>query len=324
MLAGIEAGGTKIVCAIGPDPLTIIRQTVIPTGRPMDTLDAVLRFLRDGAANEAPVSAIGIGSFGPLDLDPASSHFGAITSTPKAGWSGVNLRTHFRETLGCPVSIDTDVNAAGIAEAVFGAGRGLHSIAYVTVGTGIGGGLIVNDKPLRGLSHPEMGHFLPRRHVDDTFPGICPFHGDCLEGLASGTAIRSRLGGDLDSAPPSHVIWPIVAHYLGQLCASLVLMCSPQRIVLGGGVLRSNPRLLPMIWPAALGFLGGYMNLADRKDDFITAPSLGDRSGIVGALLMADPIDTKLTKSRMGPASSRIRRHPRAANSSAQWSERSD
>ncbi len=287
MLAGIEAGGTKLVCAVGPDPRTIIRRTVIPTRHPAETLDAVCRFLRDGPADEAPITAIGVGSFGPLDLDPASPQYGAILSTPKPGWSGVNFRTYLADTLRCSVGIDTDVNAAGLGEATFGAGRGLHSIAYITVGTGIGGGLIVNGTPLRGLSHPEMGHILPRRHAEDYFPGMCPFHGDCLEGLVSGLAIRSRLGGDLDTAPPGHGIWPILASYLGQLCAVLLLMCSPEFIVLGGGVMAANPRLLSMIWASTLESLGGYTKVAEKSSSIIGAPKLGTDSGLVGALLMA-------------------------------------
>ena len=287
LLAGIEAGGTKIVCAVGSSPRTILRSTSIRTGPPEPTLAAILAFLRKGGE---PIAAVGIGSFGPLDLDPNSAGSGAITQTPKPGWSGVNLRRAVAEALGCPVAIDTDVNASGLAEAAIGAGAGCGTVAYVTVGTGIGGGLIVDGRPLHGLAHPEMGHLRPRRHIDDRgFAGICPFHRDCLEGLASGAAIFARTGGNLSEMPADDAVWRVVGDYLGQLCATLVLVASPQKIVLGGGVMASNPALFDHIRPAARDYLAGYVAAADL-DRLIVPPGLAEQSGIIGALMMAEAL----------------------------------
>ena len=283
MLAGIEAGGTKIVCAVAASPSNILRRTSIPTGAPDATMADILRFL----AGDPPIAAVGIGCFGPLDLDPASAGFGTITQTPKPGWSGVNLRRALADALGCPVAIDTDVNASGLAEATIGAGEGCDTVAYVTVGTGIGGGLIVNGRPLHGLAHPEMGHIRPRRHIDDRgFAGICPFHGDCVEGLASGRAIFARTGGHLSEMPADDAVWRVVGDYLGQLCATLMLMASPQRIVLGGGVMASNPGLFAHVRPAARDYLAGYV--AADMHRTIVPPELGEQSGIIGALMMAE------------------------------------
>ena len=197
MLGAIEAGGTKFVCAVGPDPHTIARTQSFPTQQPEATLAAVGGFFAAAGVTFGPARALGIGSFGPLDLDPASDGYGAITATPKPGWSGVNLRTRLAAMLGCPVAIDTDVNAAALAEATIGAGQGVASTAYITVGTGIGGGLIVHGAPLHGaplhgLGHPEMGHIPIRRHALDRFAGACPFHGDCLEGIPTCRAAGIR------------------------------------------------------------------------------------------------------------------------------------
>jgi fructokinase len=299
MLAGIEVGGTKIVCAVGPQPGTILRRRTIPTGQPSAAIDEVLGFLRAAPAGEAPLRGVGIGSFGPLDLNPASTGFGAMTRTPKPGWSGVNLRLALAEALGCPVAIDTDVNAAGIAEAALGAGRGLESVAYITVGTGIGGGLIVGGRPLHGLTHPEMGHMRPRRRPDDDFAGICPFHGDCVEGMASGTAILARAGRNLSDLAESDPLWALLGDYLGQLCATLVLIGSPQRIVMGGGVMHANPRLFGLVRAAARACLGGYVQaeaVAGAIDRFIVAPDLGQESGVIGALMLAGGVQVSCTR----------------------------
>jgi fructokinase len=291
MLAGIEAGGTTMTCVVAAGPGDIRRRIAIPSTDPATTLAAVVAFLRDRPAGDPAVAAIGVGSFGPLDLDPTSRSFGAILRTPKPGWSGFALRRTLAEALHCPVAIDTDVNASGLAEAALGAGAGLDSMAYITVGTGIGGGLIVRGRPLRGLTHPEMGHIRPRRHVDDLgFAGVCPFHADCLEGLASGTAIVARSGGLLSDLPAHHALHGIVADYLGQLCATLVLIGSPQRIVMGGGVMNANPALFDRLRRATQHWLGGYVQseaLAGGIERFIVPPRLSVESGVVGALMIA-------------------------------------
>jgi fructokinase len=288
MLAAVEAGGTKMICAVARDPATILHQTSIPTTAPGETIAAMVAFFR--AAGEGKVQAIGIGCFGPLDLEPTSPGFGAITRTPKLGWSGVNLRRALSEAVRCPAVIDTDVAASGIAEAAFGAGQGLRSMAYVTVGTGIGGALIRDGQPLCGLTHPEMGHIRPRRHPQDRFAGVCPFHGDCLEGLASGAAVFARRGQMLSEINPDDVLWEVLSDYLGQFCATLVLMASPQRIVIGGGVPDSNPGLFALVRRSTRASLGEYVQaavLSDAIDSYIVPPALGAHAGLVGALMLA-------------------------------------
>jgi fructokinase len=288
LVGGIEAGGTKFVCAIGNEEGRILRLSKLPTRAPDDTLAETAEFFRTASAEFGPIAALGVASFGPLDLDPSSLGRGSLTRTPKPGWSGVNLRTHLSEALGCPVAVDTDVNGAGLGEAVLGAGRDLDCFVYLTVGTGIGGGLIVDGRPVHGLVHPEMGHLLVRRHPQDTFRGCCPFHGDCLEGLASGTAILERQGFSLSGNKPDDPIWDIVADYIGQLCASLFLLASPRRIVIGGGVMSSGA-LFPLVRAKVASQLNGYVGGLGKAADFtdlIVPPALGDRAGITGALLM--------------------------------------
>jgi fructokinase len=285
-LGGLEAGGTKFVCAVGRPGQEPLRRAAFPTRGPDETLADVIGFFRE----REPIAALGIGSFGPLDLDPASPSCGSLTATPKPGWSGVNLRATLGGALGCPVAIDTDVNAAGLGEAAFGAGRGLDHFVYLTIGTGIGGGLIAGGRPLHGLTHPEMGHLLVRRHpIDEGFAGACPFHGDCAEGLASGAAIFARAGKPLSDYPPDHPLREAIADYLGQLCAAIVLIASPQRLILGGGVMTGGA-LLPGVRRALAARLGGYVGhpaLQSGLESYVVAPDLGDRAGITGALILA-------------------------------------
>lgn len=290
LLGGIEAGGTKFVCAVGRPGREPLRRAAFATRNPGETLAEVLGFFRAASAELGPVAALGIGSFGPLDLDPASPDHGRLTGTPKPGWSGTNLRTTLEMALDCPVAIDTDVNAAGLGEAEFGAGRDLDSFVYLTIGTGIGGGLIVGGHPLQGLTHPEMGHLLVRRHaIDEGFAGACPFHGDCVEGLASGAAIFARAGKTLSHYPDDHPLRAAVTDYLGQLCAAIVLIASPRRLILGGGVMAGGI-LLPGIRRALAARLGGYVGhpaLGEGLDSYVVAPALGDSAGITGALILA-------------------------------------
>jgi fructokinase len=253
-------------------------------------LAATCEYLRAASRRIGRLTAIGVASFGPVHLRKDSDRYGCIGSTPKPGWSGTDIVGALSREFGCPVGFDTDVNAAALAEHRWGAARGLDSLVYVTVGTGIGGGVMCAGAPIHGLMHPEIGHMHPRRHPRDAdFAGVCPFHGDCLEGLASGPAIMTRSGAELHLLDPGHVQWEIEADYLGQLCASLVVTVSPQRIVLGGGVM-SQQGLLAPVRQRLLHWLGGYIDrpeILDAVDDYVVAPGLAPQSGVMGALLLA-------------------------------------
>jgi len=290
LLGGIEAGGTKFVCGVGRSPTEILRTRTIPTRGPDETLAEVLAFFADVSAQLGPISALGVASFGPVDLDPRSPAFGAIKTTPKAGWTGFNLKNTLAEGLGCPVAIDTDVTGSGLAEWAYGAGQGLDRLAYLTVGTGIGGALIADGRPLHRYSHPEMGHVSARRRADDIgFAGVCPFHGDCLEGLASGPAVVARYGKKLSEMPSDSPIWMILADYLAQLCLSIMLIAPPARIIIGGGVM-SNPQLYPLIRQEILRQNNGYLDLLSDPavvEAFVVPPGLKDEAGLIGALMMA-------------------------------------
>ena len=282
MLAGIEAGGTKFVLAIGTSPTQIVARHTIPTRTPDITLaEAAEWFERYGK-----IDALGIASFGPLELDTSSPDWGKITNTPKPGWSGCDLAGYLGERLRVSVGFDTDVNGAALAECELGAGAGLSSLAYVTVGTGIGGGLVIDGQAVHGAAHPETGHIFPRRHAGDApFAGVCPVHGDCLEGLASGPAVKARWGVALSDLPQDHEGHEIIADYLGQLCHSLFAMTAVEAIVMGGGVLKTDG-LLERVRRAAVRLDAGY--LPGRSRQVVLAPGLGDDAGIAGALLLAE------------------------------------
>ncbi len=290
LYGAIEAGGTKTVCAAGYAPLEIPEEfrTVIPTSTPAATLGGVVEFFERCRRAAGEFSGIGVAAFGPVDVDRRSATWGSILSTPKPGWSGVSLLAPL-ERFRCPVAIDTDVNAAALAEAQFGPATDVHSLVYVTVGTGIGGGVVLDGRTVRGMLHPEMGHIRVRRDAREAgFPGICPFHGDCLEGLASGPAIVARWSAKLESLPEAHPGIEIIGGYLGQLAATIALMFSAQRIVFGGGVM--SGRLLPHIRATAARELADYLPVAARCGGFeqlIVSPALADRAGITGAMLLA-------------------------------------
>lgn len=291
LYGAIEAGGTKFVCEAGYGPLEIpqVFREVIPTTTPASTLAAVVGFFERVRKTEGEFAGIGVGAFGPLDIDPRSATWGSILDTPKPGWSGVSLVAPLVGRFRCPVAVDTDVNAAALAEMRFGAAVDVDSLVYVTVGTGIGGGVVIGGRTLSGMLHPEMGHIRVRRDArDETFPGVCPFHGDCLEGLASGPAILARWGTKLEGLPDTHPGLEIIGGYLGQLAATVALVLSARRIIFGGGV--TSARLLPLIRAAAERELAGYLPVATRGGGFerlIVAPVLGDRAGITGAMLLA-------------------------------------
>lgn len=291
LYGAIEAGGTKFICAAGYDPsipLEGFRES-IPTSTPGETLAAVAGFFERVWREVGPLAAIGIAAFGPVDIDRRSSTWGCLLETPKAGWSRASLIAPL-ERFGCPMAVDTDVNAAALAEATFGAAADVDSLAYVTVGTGIGGGVVIDGRTLRGIPHPEMGHIRVRRDERDSeFRGTCPFHGDCLEGLASGPAVRARWHAAVASWPDDHVGFEIIGGYLGQLAATIALMVSCRRIVFGGGVM-GDGRMLPHVRRAARESLNGYLPIDARAggfDRFITAPALGPRAGIAGAMILA-------------------------------------
>jgi len=290
VFGGVEAGGTKTLCVVGRGPDVVLAEERIATTTPAETLARAVAFFRAAEARCGPYAALGVASFGPLDLDPASPARGRVTRTPKPGWAGADLPGGLRAAFGVPVAVDTDVNGAGLAEALWGAGREVESLVYVTVGTGIGGGAISGGRALRGLSHPEMGHIRVPRHPDDAaFAGVCPFHGDCLEGLASGPAIRARWGAAAESLPPGHAAWEVEGWYLGHLCASVTMLLSPHLLILGGGVMK-GPALLPAVrrWTAHL--LAGYPHspLFERGlEAYLVPPALGDRAGALGALALA-------------------------------------
>jgi len=293
LYGAIEGGGTKFVCAVGRSATEVHESIVLPTSDPEVTLGACVDFFAAAERNLGPIGAIGFACFGPLDLRMESSTHGHMLATPKPAWSGINLLAPLRSRFSVPIAIDTDVAAAALAEWRFGAGRGFGSVAYVTVGTGIGADLAPRDRLTNRLFHPEMGHIGVRRDSRDTFAGVCPFHEDCLEGLASGPAIYQRWGSELNKLPRQHVAWSIIGGYLGQLAATMALMLSVERIVFGGGVM-ANGLLLPHIRVSCAASLNGYLqplNPAETLDRYITGPLLSGRAGIVGALLLAESVD---------------------------------
>jgi fructokinase len=290
LYGAIETGGTKIQCALARDVNAVLVSERFTTTSPAATFAEIVGFFERHQARYGPVSAFGIASFGPMDLDPRSPTYGHILATPKAGWSDYDLRARLRERFGKPIFVDTDVNAAALAEWHSRTSERLRSLVYVTVGTGIGGGYVLEGRTLQGLWHPEMGHIPVRRHpLDLQFAGVCPFHGDCLEGLANGPAIVARWGAPMSALLQHPDACSIVGSYLGQLAASIVLMLSPERLVFGGGVML-NGTLLPFVRRSARERLAGYVRhelLRGTLEHYIVSPALGDRAGICGAILLA-------------------------------------
>jgi fructokinase len=288
MFGGIEAGGTKFICGIGNGPEDLVKEQ-FSTSTPEATLSRAVGFFKERAGRD--LEAVGIGSFGPVDLNRNSPTYGYITSTPKAGWENFDLAGSVGRALDVPVGFDTDVNGAILSEARWGAARGLSEALYLTIGTGIGGGALVNGRIVHGLLHPEMGHLrLPHDFSKDPFPGSCPYHGDCLEGMASGPAIQKRWGWPAATLPPDHPAWALEAHYLALALVNLALAFSPQRILLGGGVMQ-QPQLFQMIRNEFSVLLNGYVRHPDilaRVDEYIQPPRLGNNAGILGALLLAE------------------------------------
>lgn len=283
--AGVEMGGTKCVLTLADGPEELREREVIATTSPADTLGRIERVLGSWKTNGC-LDALGIGSFGPIDLDEGSATYGHVLSTPKPGWAGADVARRLQRAVGVPTSFDTDVNGAALAEMQWGSGRGFDDFAYVTVGTGVGVGLIVDGKPTRGFGHCELGHIRVARLPGEDWPGSCPFHGDCVEGLASGSALRARFGENLDGLGADHAVWDGVAWTLAQLCHAIVCAGAPRRIAIGGGVIERQPHLLERIEASLVDSLNGFIKLpADGR--YVRAPELGNQAGPLGAIALA-------------------------------------
>jgi fructokinase len=286
LLGGVETGGTWCVCALGTGPEELEATDQFRTGEPGPTLDRIAQFFAGGPAP----AAVGIGSFGPVNLDPNSPAWGHVLgSTPKRAWANAPVGPALRDRLGVPVAFDTDVNAAAMGEQRWGAGRDVDSLCYLTVGTGIGGGLLIEGRPVHGLVHPEVGHLRVPRNPDDSFAGACPIHGDCWEGLASGPAIAKRWGASAEELPDEHPGWALEAEYVALGILGIVCVASPQRVIVGGGVMQ-RAGLLAMVRTRLRELLAGYLDtplLDDRVDEYVVTPELGDRAGVLGAIALA-------------------------------------
>jgi fructokinase len=290
LLGAIEAGGTKFVCAVGTGPEDLRAEVRIPTTTPEETIAKVNDFFRQQIETEGAIEAIGIGAFGPVDIHIDSPTFGWFLNTPKPGWNMVDLVGAIESELNVPIGFDTDVNAAALGEYRWGNARGLETFLYLTIGTGIGGGGMVNGKLIHGLLHPEMGHILiPHDLSADPFPGSCPFHQDCLEGLASGFAIEKRWGQKATSLPTDHPAWALETHYLTIALVNFILTFSPQRIIIGGGVMEQK-QLFALIRSQVRQQISSYLQIStisNEIENYITPPKLGGKAGIMGAFALA-------------------------------------
>lgn len=286
---GIEAGGTKWVCAVGSGPDDVRAEVRFPTTTPSETLARAITFFQGQQRVQGLVS-VGVGSFGPLDLDQGSPTYGFITSTPKFGWAMTDVVGPLRAALGVPVVLDTDVNAAVLGEYRWGAAQGCGCAVYVTVGTGVGGGVLMHGRLVHGVMHPELGHIrVPHDVQRDPFVGCCPYHGDCFEGLASGTALRERWGQPAETLPGDHPAWALEAHYVALALTTIVCVCAPQRVVVGGGVMEQQV-LFPLVREEVQRLLCGYIQvpaLLTGIAGYVVPPGLGGRAGVLGALALA-------------------------------------
>lgn len=287
LCGGIEAGGTRFVCAIGRSPTDLRDVITFPTTTPDETINKAINFFR---SNGDRIESLGIGSFGPLSLDPTRADYGYITSTPKPRWQNTDILGVFKKALQIPVILDTDVNSAMLSEHRWGNAQGLEHCVYITVGTGIGGGIIANGRLMNGLTHPEIGHMrVPIDKSIDTYEGSCPYHGDCLEGLASGVAIQQRMSLKSAGSLNDEMIWELESDYIAYGLATLTYVLSPQRIIVGGGVM-NRTGLLEKIRDKTTALLNNYAisdEISTNTESYIVAPGLADKSGVLGALLMA-------------------------------------
>jgi fructokinase len=299
LFGGIEGGGTKFVCAVGTGPEDLRAETRFPTTTPEETMQRAVAFFQQQEREAGPLAALGVASFGPLDPHPASPSYGHILPTPKPGWANADIVGPLRAAFDLPISFDTDVNGAALAEGRWGAAQGCNPVLYMTIGTGVGGGVLVNGSLLHGLLHPEMGHIsIPHDLARDPFPGTCPFHGDCFEGLACGLALEKRWGARAETFGPDHPAWDLEAHYIALALASFICTLSPQKIVLGGGVAQ-QAHMLPLIRQKVQAQLNGYVQspqVLTGIDDYIVAPGLGGRAGVLGAIALAEQaLDSKVS-----------------------------
>jgi len=289
LYGAVEAGGTKFVCAIGSGPDDLANEIRFPTTTPEETIGRTIAYFQEHLEQRS-LTAIGIGSFGPIDIRPDSPTFGYITTTPKPGWPNTNFLGKLKQELKLPLYFETDVNAAALGEFAWGAAKDLQNGLYLTIGTGIGGGAIVNGKLAHGFNHLETGHILiPQDTKRDPFPGICPFHGNCLEGLACGPAIEKRWGARAENLPPDHPAWELETDYLAKALVNYILTMAPQRIIMGGGVMAQD-FIFPMIRKEVKRLLNDYIPLPEifeRLEDYIVPPKLGNRAGILGAIALA-------------------------------------
>ncbi|MFG6114724.1 ROK family protein [Halobacillus sp. MO56] len=284
-LGAIEAGGTKFVCAVGNEDGDVYEKIVIPTEKPEITMPKVYEFFKNTG-----IERIGIGSFGPIDLNEGTGTYGTIQKTPKTAWIDFPLADEVNKHTGVPVVVDTDVNVAALSESLWGNATDVRSCLYITVGTGIGAGAIVNGTTLKGLSHPEMGHIAIRRHEEDTFAGTCPYHGDCLEGMAAGPAIEQRWGKPGKDLTDNELVREMESYYLAQAIVNYIYILSPERVIMGGGVMQQS-HLFDLIRKNVVDMLNGYVSspllTPDRVDNYIVPPGLTNEAGIKGALILA-------------------------------------
>jgi len=283
--AGVELGGTKCVVLVARGPGDILARETVPTTSPEETLGRVEQVLLEWKGEQG-FEALGISSFGPIDIDPHSPGWGHVLATPKPGWEGTNVAPRLRDAISVPVAFDTDVNGAALAEIRWGAGRGMDDFAYITVGTGVGVGLIVNGRPTRGFGHCELGHIRVARMAGDDWPGSCPFHGDCVEGLAAGPALKARFGDRLPSLGVDDAAWEPVAGALAQMCHAIVCAAAPRRIAMGGGVIEGQPHLLAKINGRLRESVNGYVQIPE-DGEYVRAPELGSDAGPLGAIALA-------------------------------------
>ncbi len=289
LLAGVELGGTKCICLLAAGPDRIVAKQIVPTTGPAETLAAIEQVLEHWQA-ELGFAALGLGSFGPVELRRDVAGYGHITATTKPGWADTDVAARLGRRFGVPIAIDTDVSGAALSEGRWGGARGLSTYAYITVGTGVGAGIIVHGRPVMGMGHAEAGHMRVPRFPGDEWPGSCTYHGDCVEGLASGFAVEKRMGRSGATLPADHPVWAMVAHALAGLCHNLVLTVVPERILIGGGVTTRQPQILPMVRRMLVESLAGYGNAAEisaQIDCYVAPPELGDQAGPLGAIALA-------------------------------------
>ena len=285
VFAGVELGGTKVVCGLARADGELLERASIGTRDPGPTLDEVRRILASWAERHGPPAALGAATFGPIELDEGSPDYGLIGHSPKVHWRGVRLTEALAECTPGPVVAQTDVNGAALGEARWGAGKGVDPLVYITVGTGIGGGVLVGGRAITGVQHPELGHMYVPRAPEDLYEGGCANHGDCVEGLAAGPSIVARWGSNLSDLPEGHAAYRLISHYVAHLVVNVVLTVAPQRVILGGGVM-SNPGLFPPVRRKVIRLLGGFFapsSIEEAAEEYLVPPALGGDAGVLGA-----------------------------------------